>query len=80
MHLSSSFEILVLLDLLGFSDRQLVQVLVDACHLVSSKAARRHLRLVPVPDRMVFPSRKRIFVAHAIWFLCTGDQLTGLHV
>ena len=51
----SSFENLVLLDLLGFSDWQLVQVLVEACHVATLQAALRHLQLVRVPDRMVYP-------------------------
>ena len=52
----SSFENPALLGLLGFSGWQLVQVLVEACHLVSSQAALRHLQLVRVPDRMVYPT------------------------
>ena len=44
-----------LLGLLDFSDWQLVQVLVEACHLVSSQAAHRHPQRVPVPDMMLCP-------------------------
>ena len=43
------------LGLLEFSDWQLVQVLVEACHLVSLQASLCHLQLVPVPDRMLCP-------------------------
>ena len=40
-----------MLGLLEISDWQLVQVLVEACHLVSSQAAHRHPQLVPVRDK-----------------------------
>ena len=48
----------VLLGLFEFSDWQLVQLLVEACHLVSSQAAHRHPQLVPV--------RESLRIAHAI--------------
>ena len=52
MHLFQSYiGSPALLGLLDFSDWQLVQVLVKACHLVSSQAAHRHLQLVPVRDK-----------------------------
>ena len=45
----------VLLNLPEFSDWQLFQVLVVACHLVSSQAVHRHPQLVLVLDKMLFP-------------------------
>ena len=51
----SSFGSLILLGLLEFSDWQLVQVLVEACHFISSQAAHRHPQLVPVLDKMLCP-------------------------
>ena len=44
-----------MLGLLELSDWQLVQVLVEACYLVSPQAAHRHPQLVPVRDKMLCP-------------------------
>ena len=74
----SSVGIPVLLGLLGFSDWQLVQVLVESCHLFSSQAAHRHLQLVPVREKMLCPfqwapSDSRDYVSGTIasfsWYL-----------
>ena len=51
----SSFANLALLGLLGFSNWQLVRVLVEAGHLVSSQPALRRLQLVRVPDWLGHP-------------------------
>ena len=55
MNSETFFGRTVLLGLLEFSDWQLVQVLVEACHFVSSQAAHRHPQLVPVRDKMLCP-------------------------
>ena len=65
-----------------FSNWQLVQVLVEACHLVSSQAAHRHPRTVPVSDKMLCPfqmvpsgrSRDRVpgTIASFSWFWHQG--------
>ena len=44
-----------LLGLFEFSDWELVQVLVEACHLALSQAAHRHPQLVLVRDKMLCP-------------------------
>ena len=51
----SSVGIPVLLGLLEFSDWQLSQVLVEACHLFSSQAFYRLPQLVPVRGKMLCP-------------------------
>ena len=61
--LPSSNEIPVLLGLLEFSDWHLAQVLVEACHIVSSQAYLRHFRHVPVPYRMFVPFKRGAFVS-----------------
>ena len=53
----SSVVRLVLLGLNGFSDWQLVQVLVETCHLVPSQFTHRHPQCVPVRDKMLCPSQ-----------------------
>ena len=53
-----------LLGPLECSDWQLVQVLVDACHLVSSQASLRHLHFVNVPPVGAF-CRSRDYLATA---------------
>ena len=53
-------EVPALLGPLEFSDWQLVQVLVEACHLVSSQASLRHLQLVNVPPVGAFLSLTRL--------------------
>ena len=50
----SSVGIIVLLGLLEFSDWQLVQVLVEACHLFSSQGAHRHPQLVPLRGKKLW--------------------------
>ena len=53
-------EVPALLGLLEFSDWQLIQVLLEACHLVSSQASLRHLHFVNVPPVGAFLSLTRL--------------------
>ena len=69
----------LLLGLLELSDWQLVQVLLEARHLVSPQAAHRHPQLGPVRDKMLCPfwwapsdrSRDRVpgTIASFSWYL-----------
>ena len=70
----------VLLGLLGFSDWQLVQVQVEACHLVSSHAAHRHRQLVPVLGKMLCPFQWRLLITqwpYCRWYQCFIFMVLG---
>ena len=66
--LPSSVGSVVLLGLLEFSDWQVVQVLVEACHLFLSQAAHRHPQFSCVV-RCSVRSSGRFLITHAIKFL-----------
>ena len=79
--LPSSVEILVLLSRLEFLwDWQLAQLLVEACHLVSSQAVHRHPQLTPVRGGMWAPfdhSRDYVSGTIASFSSCVSWRLSS---